>query len=110
VDKFGGIDLHSNNSVVVVRDDADRVVSQRRLPNDLTQIRAALAPYQNVPLRSTRFGAARATGLGLLLAPHACRTLPTPMFEQGPRLSTHVSGRNRAERLRRTVKRSIGPR
>ncbi|MGF6666231.1 hypothetical protein QF000_008000 [Paraburkholderia atlantica] len=31
--KFSGIDLHSNNSVVVVSDDADRVVYQRRLPN-----------------------------------------------------------------------------
>jgi hypothetical protein len=34
MDKFSGIDLHSNNSVVVVSDDADRVVYQRRLPND----------------------------------------------------------------------------
>ncbi|MGF6666270.1 transposase [Paraburkholderia atlantica] len=44
--KFSGIDLHSNNSVVVVSDDADRVVYQRRLPNDPEQIRAALAPHR----------------------------------------------------------------
>jgi transposase len=46
MNKFSGIDLHSNNSVVVVSDDADRVVYQRRLPNDPVQIRAALAPHR----------------------------------------------------------------
>jgi transposase len=44
--KFSGIDLHSNNSVVVVSDDADRVLYQRRLPNNPAQIRAALAPHR----------------------------------------------------------------
>src|SRR5437667_2784703 len=44
--KFSGIDLHSNNSVVVVSDEEDRIVYQKRLPNDLEQIRAALAPYR----------------------------------------------------------------
>lgn len=46
MDKFCEIDLHSNNSVAVISDEADRVVSQRHLPNDLTQIRATLAPYR----------------------------------------------------------------
>jgi transposase len=46
MNKFSGIDLHSNNSVVVVCDEADRVVYQRRLPNDPVQIRAALAPHR----------------------------------------------------------------
>jgi transposase len=46
MDMFGGIDLHSNNSVVVISDEADRIVYQRRLPNDVIQIRAALAPYR----------------------------------------------------------------
>ncbi len=46
MNKFSGIDLHSNNGVVVVSDDADRVVYQRRLPNDPVQIRAALAPHR----------------------------------------------------------------
>ena len=45
--KFSGIDLHSNNSVVVVSDEEDRIVYQKRLPNDLEQIRAALAPYRD---------------------------------------------------------------
>ena len=44
--KYCGIDLHSNNSVVVISDEEDRVMCQRRLPNDLTQIVAALAPYR----------------------------------------------------------------
>ena len=30
--KFSGIDLHSNNSVVVVSDEEDRIVYQKRLP------------------------------------------------------------------------------
>ncbi|MGF6979967.1 transposase [Paraburkholderia sp. JPY465] len=46
MDKFSGIDLHSNNSVVVVSDETDRVLYQRRLPNDPVQIRAALAPHR----------------------------------------------------------------
>jgi transposase len=44
--KYCGIDLHSNNSVVVVSDEQDRVVLHKRLPNDLEQIVAALTPYR----------------------------------------------------------------
>jgi transposase len=44
--RFSGIDLHSNNSVVVVSDEVDHIVYQRRLPNDALQIRAALAPHR----------------------------------------------------------------
>src|ERR1022692_906098 len=44
--KFSGIDLHSNNSVVVVSDEEDRIVYQKRLPNNLEQIVAALATYR----------------------------------------------------------------
>jgi hypothetical protein len=43
--KFCGIDLHSNNSVVVVSDVEDRIVLQRRLPNELGAILAALVPH-----------------------------------------------------------------
>src|SRR5688572_22723516 len=44
--KFCGIDLHSNNSVVVISDEEDRIVYQRRLPNELRQILAVLALYR----------------------------------------------------------------
>jgi transposase len=44
--KFIGIDLHSNNSVVVITDEEDRVVCQKRLPNQLEAIEAALAPHR----------------------------------------------------------------
>jgi hypothetical protein len=44
--KFCGIDLHSNNSVVVVSDAEDRIVLQRRLSNDLNAVLAALAPHR----------------------------------------------------------------
>jgi len=43
---YSGIDLHSTNSVVVVSDEADRVLYQRRLPNDLGTILAALQPHR----------------------------------------------------------------
>lgn len=33
--KYSGIDLHSNNCVVRVSDEEDRVVAEKRLPNDL---------------------------------------------------------------------------
>ncbi|WP_233860175.1 IS110 family transposase [Paraburkholderia sp. HD33-4] len=44
--KYSGIDLHSNNSVVTVIDETDRVLAEKRLPNDLTKILALLAPWQ----------------------------------------------------------------
>src|SRR5271169_31667 len=44
--KYIGIDLHSNNSVVVVTDEEDRIIFQRRLPNNLNEILAALAPHR----------------------------------------------------------------
>ncbi|MEX3969675.1 IS110 family transposase [Paraburkholderia caribensis] len=43
---YSGIDLHSNNSVVTVIDEADRVLAEKRLPNDLMKILAFLAPWQ----------------------------------------------------------------
>lgn len=46
MDKYIGIDLHSNNSVVVVADAEDRVVYQKRLPNHLNEILGALAPHR----------------------------------------------------------------
>jgi transposase len=43
---YSGIDLHSNNSVVLVSDETDRVLYQRRLPNDLGTILAVLEPHR----------------------------------------------------------------
>ena len=43
--KYSGIDLHSNNSVVTVMDDNDRVVAEKRLPNDLVKIIGFLSPW-----------------------------------------------------------------
>ncbi len=45
--KYSGIDLHSNNSVVTVTDDEDRVVAEKRLPNDLARIIGFLQPWQD---------------------------------------------------------------
>jgi transposase len=45
MNKYIGIDLHSNNSVIVVADAEDRIVFQKRLPNKLTEILDALAPH-----------------------------------------------------------------
>lgn len=45
--KYSGIDLHSNNSVVSVIDDNDRVVAEKRLPNDIPRIVAFLEPWRS---------------------------------------------------------------
>src|SRR5919202_2283065 len=42
---YGGIDLQANNSVVVLLNEQDEVIYQKRLPNDLTTILGQLAPY-----------------------------------------------------------------
>src|SRR5450756_1050063 len=45
--KYSGIDLHSNNSVVTVTDEEDRVVAEKRLPNDLAKIVGFLLPWRD---------------------------------------------------------------
>jgi transposase len=42
---YGGIDLHANNSVVVVINEQDQIIYQKRLPNDLAAILEQLAPH-----------------------------------------------------------------
>jgi transposase len=44
---YAGIDLHSNNNVVVVMDEADTVVYRQRLRNELDAALGALAPFQS---------------------------------------------------------------
>lgn len=43
---YCGIDLHANNSVIAVVDEQDKVVWERRLPNEIGTIVGALEPYQ----------------------------------------------------------------
>jgi len=43
---YSGIDLHSNNNVVLVSDEADRVLYRRRLPNELGKVLEALEPFK----------------------------------------------------------------
>jgi transposase len=43
---YAGIDLHANNSVVVVIDEDDRILYQKRLHNELGVLLQALTPYQ----------------------------------------------------------------
>jgi transposase len=43
---YGGIDLHSTNSLVALLDEHDQVVGEKRLSNDLNVVLAYLAPYQ----------------------------------------------------------------
>lgn len=44
--KYSGIDLHSTNSVILVSDEADRIVCKRRVPNELATVLALLEPYR----------------------------------------------------------------
>ncbi|WP_028208920.1 IS110 family RNA-guided transposase [Paraburkholderia nodosa] len=43
---YSGIDLHSNNSVVTVIDETDRVLAEKRLPNELARIMTFLEPWK----------------------------------------------------------------
>ena len=42
---YGGIDLHANNSVIVVLHEQDEVIYRKRLANNLPVILEQLAPY-----------------------------------------------------------------
>ena len=44
---YCGIDLHSNNSFIVIIDEDDKVVCRQRQPNDLDVILATLEPYRD---------------------------------------------------------------
>jgi transposase len=44
---YGGIDLHSNNCVVVLVDEDSHEVLRKRIDNDLSKMIALLAPYKN---------------------------------------------------------------
>jgi transposase len=44
---YGGIDLHSNNSVIALSDEEDKVVYRRRLANDLELVLAELTPFDD---------------------------------------------------------------
>ena len=86
--KFCRIDLHSNNSTVVVSDAEDQNVLQRRQRNDLEVILAALAPH-----RDDTGGRGREIDLQLVLADG---------WTDG-RLKPGASGARRADQvLRRT--------
>jgi len=54
---YGGIDLHSNNSVIVIINENDKILYQKRLNNDLDRMLDELAPYkaalQGVVVEST---------------------------------------------------------
>ena len=43
---YGGIDLHANNSVVVLLNEQDQVVYEKRLPNHLPTVLDLLDPYR----------------------------------------------------------------
>ncbi|MCU0935234.1 MAG: IS110 family transposase [Gammaproteobacteria bacterium] len=43
---YGGIDLHSNNLVLALLDEQDRVVYQQRLANELSRVLGELEPFQ----------------------------------------------------------------
>ena len=45
--KYSAMDLHSNNNVLVVTDDNDRVLVEKRLPNELDRVLELLAPHKD---------------------------------------------------------------
>ena len=57
---YCGIDLHSNNHVLVVIDEEDKRLYEKRLDNDLSLTLKALSPYwetlHGIALESTSIG------------------------------------------------------
>ena len=45
---YAGIDLHSNNSMIAVIDEQDKVVMQKRLPNELERVLVVLASFKQL--------------------------------------------------------------
>ena len=45
--RYGGIDLHANNRVVVLLNEQGQVISQRRFSNHLPTLLEQLAPYHS---------------------------------------------------------------
>ena len=43
---YSAIDLHSNNNVLAIIDEADHVIRLKRLPNELSAVLGELAPYR----------------------------------------------------------------
>ena len=43
---YAAVDLHSNNGVLMIIDERDRVLKQRRIPNKLEQFIAELEPFR----------------------------------------------------------------
>lgn len=44
--KYSGIDLHSDNNLVAIIDEADRLMYKQRLPNELGKVLEALEPHR----------------------------------------------------------------
>ena len=59
----GGIDLHSNNSVIVLTDREDRVLYSKRLDNNLGVILRVLEPYRE-RIEALVVESARSAGIG----------------------------------------------
>jgi hypothetical protein len=45
---YGGIDLHSNNSVIAIKDETGKVLVCKKLPNDWELIQRFLEPYKEM--------------------------------------------------------------
>lgn len=44
---YGGIDLHSNNCIVVLVDEDNREVLRKRIDNDISKMLTLLTPYRS---------------------------------------------------------------
>lgn len=97
---YSGIDLHSNNSVVSVVDETDKLLADKRLGNDLGQILAVLEPYreelQGIVVESTYNGYWLVDGL---MEAGYCLHLANPAGNQQYRGIKHTDDRSDARWL-----------
>jgi hypothetical protein len=76
---YAGIDLHSNNNVVVVIDDKDKVVYRRRLGNELGEVMDGLSPFLFIPRPAQSERPNTGQSSHIVRKPSRC-TLPTYSF------------------------------
>lgn len=102
---YCGIDLHANNRVIAVLDEQDKVIYEKRLPNELLHIVDALQPFQaeltGCVVESTYNGywlvdGLMAAGFKLYLA----NTAAIPQYDGIKHTNDHTDARHLAHLLR----------
>ena len=102
---YGGIDLHSNNNVIALLDETDKVIFEKRLPNEIDAIVHDLKPYHEtiigVVIESTYNWYWLADGLmDVGYRVHLANTAAMKQYEGLKFTNDHIDARHLAHLLR----------